>query len=322
MALTNIQIGAWDIHGGALTNIGMGEMQYLVNAKASSDAYYDLLSQRGVSDSVIHTGIADAYSALTNNRNDMIVMYPKADVAAATTWANSNSHLVGASPHCIGYNPCYFTHTADQDVWWTVSGSNNTFTNVRFQHGGSSTTNAHCIELTGSQNRFNYCHFDGPETTAEAALDGYDLVKISNEFNQFTNCYFGNTWNAMTQKSALIGFTGDKNCTTLFKDCYFTKNFGITTALFIHTYQSLNGGCHIIFDNCVFNNTGTTTGTYAIDGYGLNTNNAMMSFNNCSFAGVTDVVAVTYEEYVWFSNNAVYAGNAQMNGLAANPDVS
>jgi len=302
--------------------LGVGKVKYLVGTKASTDAYYDLLISRGVSVADCYAGIADAYTALVTNRNDTIVMYPQNDVAAATTWAKSNSHLVGASPRAHGYNPCYFTHTADQDVWWTISGSNNTFTNVRWQHGGTSVTNAHCMEITGSTNRFFGCHFDGPETTTEAGVAGYDLVKISNEMSYFENCSFGNPWNAMTQQSALLGFTGNKNCTSHFKDCTFTKNFGSVSALYIHTYQSLNGGCHISFDNCIFQNTGTTTGTYAIDGYGLNTNNAMMSFNNCSFSGVTDVVASTYEAYLWFSNNGTYSANAQTNGLAANPDVS
>lgn len=300
---------------------GVGNIKHLVGSKVSTDAYYELLRTR-VSDTDIYAGFAAAYTDTTSVRNDVILMYPQNDVVGATDWAHTNTHLIGASPMAMGYNPCYFTHTSDQDVWWTISGSNNTFTNIRWQHGGSSATNAHCLELTGSQNRFYNCHFDGPETTAEAAVAGYDLVKISNEYNYFEKCLFGNPWNAATQQSALLGFTGNKNCTTLFKDCYFTKNFGSVSALFIHTYQSLNGGCHIMFDNCIFNNTGSTTGTYAIDGYGLNTNNAMMSFNNCSFAGVTDVVAATYEAYVWFSNNAVYAANDQQNGLAANPNVS
>jgi len=217
--------------------LGAGKVRYLVDSKTSSDAYWSLMYERNVPDGDIYTSFSTCYSAMTNNRNDVIVMYPMNEVVGATTWANSNSHLMGASPPAFGYNPCYFTHTSDQDVWWTVSGSNNTFSNIRFQHGGSSTTNAHCIELTGSQNRFYNCHFDGPETTEEAGVAGYDLVKISNEYNYFEKCLFGNPWNAHTDMSALLGFTGNKNCTSFFKDCTFQKNFGAVGCLYIHTYQ-------------------------------------------------------------------------------------
>jgi len=270
----------------------------------------------------IHTSLANAHTAVVSGQGDVVYVSMNNHVLPATTLSKSNVSYIGMGPKAFGYNPCYFTHTADQDVWITVSGANNAFYNLRFQHGGTSATNAHAIELTGAQNRFYWCHFDGPETTTEAAVSGYDLVKISEEYNYFENCLFGNPWNSMTDVSALLGFTGNKNCTTFFKNCVFQKCCGNTTNLFIHTYQSLNGGCHIHFENCSFQNTGTSTPQYAIDGYGLNTNNAMMTFQNCSFSGVTDVVASTYEAYVWFSGGGVYAANAQQNGLAANPDVS
>jgi hypothetical protein len=303
---------------------GVGELQYMAPATSATSQYRTQLEAMGVSSGDIHATLAAAYAKTVDYRNDVILVAPAAYATTpATTWARSNTHMLGmSSSPCRGYNPCYFTHTADQDVWITVSGTNNSFHNVRFQHGGTSTTNAHCLETTGAQNRFYDVHFDGPETTTEAAVSGYDLVKISEEHQNFFNCVFGNPWNAMTDVSSLVGFTGNKNATAYFKDSTFVKNAGAVGSLYLHTYQSINGGNHINFDNCSFQNTGTTTMTYAIDGYGLNTNNVMMFFNNCSFAGCTDVVAVTYEAYVWFSNNAVYAGNAQMNGLAANPDVS
>lgn len=300
---------------------GIGEVHYLAGATGN---YYDWLqNNQGVDPAYIHHTVDIAYGALTSARNDVILMTPELFAATpAQTWSKSNCHIIGMSPPVSSYNPAYFTHTDDQDVWWTISGSNNSFHNVRFQHGGGSTTNAHCMEMTGSQNSFYNCHFDGPESSQEAGVAGYDLVKISQEQQLFVGCTFGNPWNPMTQMSALVGFTGNTNPNSQFKNCIFQKNFGAAGALYLHTYQSLNGGTHIAFENCIFQNLGTTTGTYAIDGYGLNTNNAMMSFNGCSFAGVTDVVASTYEAYVWFSNNGAYAASAVQNGLAVNPDVT
>lgn len=301
---------------------GIGDINYMAPAASATSQYRTQLQSDGVDDDDIFLTLATAYADIVSYRNDVVLVMPgNYSATPATTWAKYNTHVMGLSPPVLGYNPAYFTHTADQDVWITVSGTNNTFRNVRFQHGGSSATNAHCMELTGAMNRFYNVHFDGPETTAEAAVAGYDLVKISEEHQNFFSCVFGNPWNAMTQQSALVGFTGNKWPISYFKDCAFIKNFGTGGALYLHTYQSLNAGTHIHFDNCTFQNSGTTTGTYGIDGYGLNTNNAMMTFNNSTMCGVTDVVATTYVAYVWFSGGGVYHSAASQNGLAANPSV-
>ena len=300
--------------------LGIGNIRYMAT---SGGEFESNLLDNGVPTSEIYTTVLAAEDDLTSAKNDVLLITPGVYSATpAMTWDKSNCHVLGLSPDVVGYNPCYFTHTADQDVWWTVSGANNTFHNIRWQHGGSSVTNAHCMELTGSSNRFYYCHFDGPETTAEAATANYDLVKISEEYQNFFKCLFGNPWNAMTDVSALLGFTGNKNATSFFEDCIFQKNCGNTTNLFIHTYQSLNGGSHIHFNNCTFQNLGTSTPQYAIDGYGLNTNNAMITLHNSDFCGVTDIVAATYESYVWFTGGSVFRTSALANGLGINPDVS
>lgn len=308
---------------GRLGIIGIADVH--ICADADGGANYDYWNQWAHADKdVFHTLISTAHDATTTGRNDTILLTPSNHaLAAAITWSRSNTHLVGMGPIVPGYNPAYFSHTVNADVLWTVSGNNNAFYNVRWLHGYNSATNAHCLETTGNNNSFFNCHFEGPEGAAEKAVAGYDLVKLSGEYNHFENCMFGNTWAAMTDVSALLGFTGNKAVSSTFKNCIFQKNCGNTTNLFIHTYQSLNAGSHLHFDNCTFQNMGTSTPAYAIDGYGLNTNNCMMTFNKSSFCGVSDVVALAYEAYVWFNNNAVYdGGNAQMNGLAANPDVS
>jgi len=292
-----------------------------VYSSASAQPHIDLVA-RHTPTSKLHSTIALAEAAVTTGGNETIFLTPENHaLTAVVTWDVNNTHLIGMSPIVFGYNPAYFSHTVNADVLFTVSGNNNSFTNVRWLHGYNSATNAHCIEITGNNNSFYNCHFEGPEGAAEKAISGYDLVKVSGEYSYFKNCMFGNTWAAMTDVCANIGFTGNKSVSSLFEDCVFQLNSGNTTNLFLHTYQSLNGGSHIHFRNCMFVNMGTSTPQYAVDGYGLNTNNAIMSFHNCSFTGVTDIVAATYENYVWFGPT-VYHASALQNGLAAKPDVA
>jgi len=270
----------------------------------------------------LHSTFTAAETAATTGRNEIIYVTPENHtLAAAVDFDLNNTHVVGMSPLVKGYNPAYFSHTCDQDVLFTVSGNNNSFSNIRILHGGNSATNAHAMEVTGSNNSFYNCHFEGPETAAEKAVAGYDLVKLTGEYSYFKDCMFGNTWATMTQTSALLGFTGNNSPSAVFEDCVFQKNAGIVSSLFIHIYQAMNNGTHIHFRNCMFVNLGTTTQTYGVDGYGLSNAQSRLTFHNCSFTGCTDVVSSTYEAKVWIGPT-VYHADALQNGLAANPDVS
>jgi len=307
--------------------LGPGDVRYVIDAKTTSDLYYTKLLERAIKDEMIFTALQTAHDACTSSQNDIIVMAPQNEsLAAAFTWSKSHIHLVSMSPLVNAYHPTYISHTVNTDVLFTISGSYNSFTNIRWLHGYNSATNAHCIELTGMGNNFYNCHFEGPEGAAEKAVSGYDLVKVSEEYNFFKNCVFGNTWAAMTDVSALVGFTGNKNVSTTFEDCLFQKNFGATSGLFLHTYQSPNGGSIISFKNCQFINTGASTPQYAIDGYGMNTNRCIMTFLNCSFNGATDICAATYEPYMWFNTGQMHSTAGTDNilnvGLGSNPDAA
>lgn len=270
----------------------------------------------------LYSTLTTGHDALTTGRNDLLYVTPENHViTAAMDWTKSNSHARGMSPLVLGYNPSYFSHTVDTDVLFTVSGSNNTFTNLRWLHGHNSSTNAHCIELTGTNNSFYYCHFEGPEGAAEKAVSGYDIVKISGEYNYFNHCMFGNTWATMTDVCANVGFTGNTSPSTVFEDCVFQINAGAVGNLFLHVYQAMANGTHIHFRNCMFVNMGTTTMTYGVDGYGLSNAQSRMTFHNCSFTGCTDIVNATYEAKVFFGPG-VYHANDQTTGLADNPNVS
>ena len=304
--------------------VGIGGLQprdaRWVYSSTSAQFYKDIV--RHAPGSHLHSTVALGHTALTTGGDEVAFLTPENHtLAAAVDWTKSNCHLVGMGPVVKGYNSAYMSHTCDQDVLFTVSGSNNSFSNIRILHGGNSTTNAHAMEVTGSNNSFYNCHFEGPETAAEKALSGYDLVKLTGEYSYFKDCMFGNTWATMTAASALVGFTGNNSPSAVFEDCVFQKNCGNVTNLFLHVYQAMNNGTHIHFRNCMFVNLGTSTPQYAVDGYGLSNAQSRMTFHNCSFTGVTDIVAATYEAKVWFGPT-VYHADALQNGLAASPDAA
>jgi len=75
---------------------GVGDIQYLVQAKTSTNYYYQWLLQNGATDDSIYTALASAYSNTSANRGDIIFVTPgDYTVTASLTWANSQTHLIG-----------------------------------------------------------------------------------------------------------------------------------------------------------------------------------------------------------------------------------
>src|SRR3989304_10385005 len=82
---------------------GIGDVFYLV---VSGSAYHVWLLNQRISGDHIFTTLAAAYAAMTNRRNDVLLVYPGTyTVTASLTWANDFCHMIGlGGPNQRGYD--------------------------------------------------------------------------------------------------------------------------------------------------------------------------------------------------------------------------
>jgi len=305
-------------------NIGRGKTFYVDAANGSTTG-------AATSPRTALSSLPTALAKLTTGVNDRIVLLPSAStvsLAAAFDWTKNCSHLVGEGSYGRMNMRSRIGHSANFTPMFTVSGYGNSFQNIFFMHGRGSAANLVGLSITGERNSFIGCHIGGPMHATEADTATYKLLSIAAAENYFYRCFIGVDTVAWDD-GWMVKFDagGDNSQRTIFEDCIFLMNAAATPAVYFIGGTAGLGEGTAIFLNCQFINSGTAL-DYAIDGTGLG--NFQLYFDNrCSFAGVTDIVALAYENYVWLggTNTPInqIAGGASValfNGLACHPDVS
>jgi hypothetical protein len=198
-----------------------------------------------------------------------------------------------APPNLAGYGRARFSHAGNSLAavsMLTVSGSSNTFKNVRFMHGIGEHDHT-CLTLSGSGNTFENVAFATPTEAAQAGSVDYAGIVLTGTQNHFKNCTFG-TANDIDRSAAntILSIGNGCGAWNIFENCVFRSRSGggQTTAVFIHCDDA---GTVVdypaIFLNCQFLHQGA-----ALDNGIEKTSNAsrLLYFDSrCSFANVTDV---------------------------------
>lgn len=274
-----------------------------------------------------HTDLEIALGLMTTGRNDTLLVTPDSHPQAdAVTWDKNMTHLVGMFPPAMMNQRSRIGHSVTVSPLLTVSGYGNLIANLYFPYGLANSTDLNLLTVSGDRNSFINCHFLPSDATP---LDeaNFDLVTLNCGEVYFKSCYFGGDSVAWTNGDMLRIYGGsDRSTRAIFEDCIFVMYADNAQVNFIETVAG-NGRGTCIFRNCQFINVGTSL-TYAIDGAGLNSQQLFFD-NRCSFAGVTDIVALAGENYVWFGgintpiNQATGGATvALFNGIACHPDVS
>jgi hypothetical protein len=289
---------------------------------SSSAEPYKSLSQQGVDLAKVHSTVLAAHAATTSDRNDTVFITPEAHTISSTlTWSNNMTHLIGMYPPAMQNQRAKLCQGATFNSMVTVSGYGNLFQNLYFDYGdyASSATNKTILTLSGSRNSFVNCHFllaDG--LGADLATDY--AINISGDENYFKNCFFGNDTISFTAGTFVQFTAGDGRA--VFEDCIFLVNADANTYRFVGWTGGVGSGA-TFFKRCTFINIGTAM-TYGIDGTGLN--NCKAIFDHSQIGGATDIVASTYENYVWMSgyqeHDTAGTNNIFNVGLMQHPDVS
>lgn len=249
----------------SLIGPGLGEIYYVVAAKASTNAYYTLLKARGVKDSKIFTSPLDAYNATTASRNDTLCIYPGAYVLTAElAWANNFTHLLGlggpnthgdySEPNCVIY-----TDTITNASTVTVTGNNCQMINMTFSNAGA---NAACLTaFTANAYGCYYrgCSFQGNMTAEQLATAAAASLYVAGGgmFNHFIDCQIGNDqWGKRSgANSGQIRFTGTVQPNgIIFKDCRVVSWSQTTTCAAVALPANGAVGRGLTFDNCLFYN--------------------------------------------------------------------
>ena len=171
-----------------------------------------------------------AYNLTRNNRNDGVVFIGGATAynpAAAFTWSNSYTHLIGATNGLFGMGQrARIVNAAANDLatLFTLSGNGCLVQNIQFFDGKDSAADGACALISGERNHLVNCFVAGMgDATASgpATRAGSYGLKVSGAENQFSFCHVGiDTINRTAANSELI-VSGARN--TFYKtrfECY------------------------------------------------------------------------------------------------------
>ncbi len=325
--------------------VGMEELQPAESRwvySSASAAPYQHLGKRDVAPGgKLYTGIEAAHDACTSGRNDVVFVTPETHTLTSTTgactWSKSNTHLIGMHSGSRWANNCKITHTSALSInnMMTVTGSDNIFRNLHFQHGvGSQAANLTLLANTGSGNLYENCWFEGPCDNSVADLNTGILVTVAGGGNVFRNCVFGSTSVIRSGVHSFVGFKTGCYRTT-FENCIFYSSIDTTSPRFLYAGTSATGfqpSGPQFFRNCQFvawHSAHSTKAAYLFNVGPQGIGSAFWAFDqNCAAYGVTDICEAGSESQVYWAHNAVqyaYTGATPDNlitGLAQNPNAT
>ena len=283
----------------------------------SSGASYDYWSRIAHADKpVFHSDLLTAYNALTDDRNDVILLGPNYDsnMTAAIVWANNATHLIGAAPT---------PNQPRNDIWqsgtfspmFTVSGRGNVFANFTIRHG---TTAGDLIGMliSGRYNYFNNVYFYTPNVAAQDLAD-YIGVSITGHNNYFRGCHFGSEGTARDQANTNVKIAGSGH---VFEDCFFSMMADGVAPTFLHI-DTADDRRYILFKNCTFFCHWVNKGdqiTYALKITGANATTNVIFDSRCTFVGVDYICDTTDDQHVWIpvvpADETITAGLISLTG--------
>ena len=286
-----------DVHSAVLANLGLipGQVHWL--AKSSGNSYGFYRDNRRIPASRLHVDLANAYGAVTSDRNDTILVGPNYDydLTADPVWAKHHTHLIGAA------------QTPNQprnDIWqsgtydpmFTVSGRGCVFANLAIRHG-TAATDLTAMLISGRYNLFHNVYFYTPYIATQDVA-GYMGVNITGHNNYFRGCHFGSEGIARDKANCNVKIAGSGN---VFENCFFSMMADGVAPFFLNL-NSADDRRYTIFKGCIFyvhwaNNVDQIT--YAITHSGAGATSNLIFDANCMFIGVDKLCASAHEAHVW-----------------------
>jgi hypothetical protein len=262
MPVTNFPYGVssfgMPLAGGGYPGIGTSVGKYIfVDADNGHDG------NTGTSwDDAVKT-IAQAYSLVTTNRDDTIILSTNGvhTLTSMLTISKNRVHFVGdMRGRLYGQRARIYmaTTTATTDLFMVKNlGVGNSFTGIKFWNANALTQNIGCVGEGGEYALYLHCEFyDSTKLTSDTHAE----MVLNGDSAQFFNCTFGSLADAVTgdkvRPAVLMtaGTVGDGLVSrdVLFDGCKFWKKAGGTTTSFIKIAATADIERGMEIKNCSF----------------------------------------------------------------------
>ena len=198
-----------------------------------------------------------AYALTTDLKNDVVLLVGNGTsnvAAAAITWANSYTHLIGlCSPipdeQRSRIKPAAALATTPFVTW---SGSGCVVRNISFWHETTDALGVVNLFVSGGRNLFQNCQIAGAIGTNNIT-GARSLVISAGSGNFFKHCTIGNDTIQLATGVHTIELIAGAMHTT-FEDCLIAHSAGVTTNCHVYAAGAAGVGRRNIFRNCLFIN--------------------------------------------------------------------
>jgi hypothetical protein len=291
---------------------GMGDVYFLAPTASSTSQFKRMLQANGVTESHYSSDVKAIYAAMTEGRNDTLIVFPGNNATTeALTWDKRYTNVIGTHVGAMNQRSRIACSTASVTPMVTISDEGSLYKNILFsQEGSDATGNAVCVYVTGHRPVFENCGFRN--IGALAVVDNsHRSLKIGTCYDiTFRNCQIGETsYDAGIAASTVIEFSGTNGGKYLFYDCMIL-GAGAASAMWVT--QGANVGGFTLFDRCLFHNSTISGLDIMTQGFSLSgTGNDGVFLKNCFLNGATDLE--TTDSGVLYVDNV---GGAATGGLA------
>lgn len=242
--------------------VGLAGIPFGANSKAFFvDPLNGSDSNDGATPATAKVTVKAAYDLTTDKHNDVVFMIAagtSATSAAALTWSNDFTHLIGINsggPEPRSRIKCGAALATTPFITW--SGDGCVVQNISFWHETSNAAGLVNVLVSGSRNTFIGCQFAGG--MGSNAATGARSLKIGSagegSGNTFKGCWIGcETIMAVDGQAGVEFVSGAMH--TVFEDCVFIVNTNGTTYAHVTAAAAAGVGRTNIFKRCLFLNTG------------------------------------------------------------------
>lgn len=308
--------------GGVPVGTGLGNIGLCGGKVYFCDPTNGLAGGDALTPETANSSLETCYGYLRDGKHDTIVMIPGATrntLVAAITWSKSYCHLFGAGlPLALGHRSGILGSAAsDLATLITVSGSGNSFHNLKFTNEKDSDAAQGGVYVTGERNFFENCEIVGVchATPGARTTDIYDLKLSGDGENTFVDCSIGADTFARSAASSVVRFASAAN-RNVFTGCRFVMYATAATPLFCYAGASGVLDRYTLFNQCKFVNDGPYSAGSAIDeAFDLHASaGGFFYLSDCKLVGATDWEAATVSGLTILDNpiGAVNGGLAQV----------
>lgn len=248
-------------------NLALPVMGRLLVVCPSTDANYDRLTQIFNNDPEgnvrLFTTLEAAYAAATTNANDVIALSGNSAHAVTNmiAWSKSRIHVIGmdggdrltAQGARVTMSYAAATTVAGDLAVMKVTGTRNTFRNIKFTSDNTQAESLYCVIMAGEGTLYKNCSFhklsDLDQATAADVVTGEDT-------GTFINCEFGtdNLTQSADRPTLLFNSTiaGTRAKGNMFQNCYFKHQNSSATKVCIKVADGNSCLYGNVFESCTF----------------------------------------------------------------------